>query len=107
MDNQDEFYMVLPSNSSMGYFGDNITTCFTTYLQREIKLYGEWVVGLAEIYVPCTVKHVQESEAFYFFFSYDNDKVLSRNIHYFADGIYENVEQLANEVIDQMKHTVI
>ena len=48
MDNPDEFYMVLPSNV-MGYFDDNTTTCFTTYLQRKMKLHGEWLVGLAEM----------------------------------------------------------
>ena len=110
MDNQDEFYMVLPSNSSMGYFDDNTTTCFTTYLQREMKLHGEWVVGLAEIYAPCTVTHVQESEAFYFFSSYDGDKLLKRDTRHFADGIYETVEQLANEINrpnDTYRHLMI
>ena len=110
MDNQDEFYMVHPSNSSMGYFDDNTTTCFTTYLQREIKLHSEWIVGLAEIYIPCTVTHVQESEAIYFFSSYDSDKVLNRDTHYFADGFYQAIEQLANEInnsSDTYRHVML
>ena len=30
--------------------------------------------------------------------SYDSDKALNRDTHYFPDGIYENIEQLANEI---------
>lgn len=98
MDNQDEFYMVLPSNSSMSYYSDNTTTCFTTYLQREVKLHGQWYVGLAEIYIPCTITHVQNSEAFYFFSSYSREQILKRDVCRFADGNYQTIEQLADEI---------
>ena len=57
-----------------------------------------------------TVTHVQESEAFYFFSSYDSDKLLKRDTRHFAGGIYENVEQLANEINrpnDTYRHLMI
>ena len=80
------------------------------HLQREIKLHGEWLVGLAGIYVPCTITHVQESEAFYFFSSYDSDKVLNGDTHYFADGFYQAIDQLANEInssSDAYRHVML
>ena len=67
IDTADDFYLVLPSNSSMMYFSDNATTCFATQLCREIRLRGDWLVGLAEIHVPCTIMHIQESECEFIF----------------------------------------
>ena len=46
---ESEFYVTLPSNSSMQYFPDNKTSNFVTKLSRALQLYGEWEVGLAEI----------------------------------------------------------
>lgn len=53
-----EFYLVLPSSSSMKFFVDNKTTCFTTQLPKEVNLIGEWHVGITEIYIPCTILHI-------------------------------------------------
>lgn len=61
--NLNEFTVVLPSNSSMNYFPDNTTTSFSTRLSREIELYGQWLVGLSEIHVPCTTLHVRREDA--------------------------------------------
>ena len=46
---ESEFYVTLPSNSSMQYFPDNKTSNFVTKLSRTLQLDGEWEVGLAEI----------------------------------------------------------
>lgn len=99
-----DFYLVLPSNSSMAYFPDNTTTCFTTQLSREIRLIGEWMVGLAEIHIPCTIVHVQQSEA-KLTFNIDSG---SKGITYkFPHGVYEKIDQLAtviNKTADLSKH---
>lgn len=58
----ENFFIVLPSNSSMKYFSDNTTTNFTTQLPREISLHGEWAVGLSEIHIPCSITHLQEED---------------------------------------------
>ena len=51
-----EFYVTLPSNSSIQYFPDNKTSNFVTKLSRTLQLDGEWEVGLAEIdyHIPGT-----------------------------------------------------
>lgn len=101
MDNLGDFYLVLPSNNSLVYFPDNSTTCFTTRLSREIRLSGEWSVGLAEIHVPCTIMHIQEHEGFYEFQLGSKDgKNYNPNDDFcsFPYGIYDSIEQLAEEI---------
>ena len=49
---QNNFYVVLPSNSSHDYYPDNTLTNFKTRLPIEVDLTGEWCVGLAEIQYP-------------------------------------------------------
>lgn len=51
---KDQFYITLPSNSSMQFFPENRTCCYITQLPRSIQLTGEWEVGLAEIHYPLT-----------------------------------------------------
>ena len=51
---ESEFYVTLPSNSSVEYFPDNKTLNFVTKLSRTLQLDGEWEVGLAEIDYPHT-----------------------------------------------------
>ena len=60
--NRNEFSIVLPSNSSMRYFPLNTTTNYSTHLPREIMLYDKWVVGLSEIYIPCTTLHLRRHD---------------------------------------------
>lgn len=99
MENTEDFYLVLPSNSSMTYFPENTTTCFTTQLQREMRLVGEWMVGLAEIHIPCTIMHIRESEAA-FTFNLGAEQALPSDFEtqYIPHGVYESLEQLANEI---------
>lgn len=53
-----DFYMTLPSNSSMRYFPENTTSHFQTKLPHEWRLTGDWVVGLCEIQFPQTFSHI-------------------------------------------------
>lgn len=102
-----DFYLVLPSNSSMSYFPDNTTTCFTTQLPREIRLIGEWMVGLAEIHVPCTIVQLRQSEAKV---TFNVDSKLKGITYTFPQGVYEKVDQLAsviNKTADIGKHLQI
>lgn len=62
MADDDEFYLILPSNSSMKYFSDNTTSCFTTHLSHEVRLHGNWSVALTEIHIPCTMMCIQKNE---------------------------------------------
>ena len=57
---KDQFFVILPSNSSMHVYPDNTTTHFATYLPRQIELYGEWEVALTEIQIPMTMYHLKK-----------------------------------------------
>ena len=59
---ESEFYVMLPSNSSMQYFPDKKTSNFLTKLPRTLQLDGEWEVGLAEIDYPHTWYNVREGK---------------------------------------------
>lgn len=71
----DEFFLVLPSNSSVEFYPDNTVTNFTTKLPREIRLREKWVVSPAEIHVPLNVTH----------FRGDKDAVYCYNLSYTPD----------------------
>ena len=47
-----DFYLVLPSNSSMDVHPNNTLAQYITNLPRRISLYGEWECGLTEIHYP-------------------------------------------------------
>lgn len=101
MESLSDIYLVLPSNSSLLYYPDNATSCFTTYLSREIRLVGDWSVGLAEIHVPCTIMHIHEHECYYEFnLGRKDGKDYHPNDDYCASpfSIYESIEQLAEEI---------
>lgn len=85
---QNEFSIVLPSNSSMKYFPDNTTTSFSTRLPKELELTGKWMVGISEIHVPCTILHVRRKDA----------KIADDPETYFAHGTYESVQILIRAI---------
>ena len=61
-----QFYLVLPSNSSMKYFPSNTLTEYTTHLAKEIDLQDEWEVGLAEIQYPHAWYNITDSDEDHF-----------------------------------------
>ena len=62
MNNSDEFYLTLLSNSSLNYFPKNTSANFCTQLPKTIHLEGEWCVGLSEIQLPCSFFTVNDGE---------------------------------------------
>ena len=57
---ESEFYVMLPSNSSMQYLLDNKLSNFIVKLSKTLQLDGEWEVGLAEIHYPHTCYKIYE-----------------------------------------------
>ena len=47
-----QFYLTLPSNSSIEYFPVNTLTNFKTKLAQPVELTGDWEVALAELQYP-------------------------------------------------------
>lgn len=114
---KDDFYIVLPSNSSMHYFPCNTTTHFVTQLPHQIRLHGSWSVAVTEIQIPMTFQHISseidEREIIL--------KCLPRSIletnrvsrevpatikSYLKPGVYKNLESLVDEInnLEEIKH---
>ena len=120
---KDDFYIVLPSNSSMHYFPNNTTTHFVTQLPQQIRLHGSWCVAVTEIQIPLTFQHISsEFEEGEVIVSRKSRSILESNElrsepstttkSYLRPGVYKNLESLIDEInnlkgVDQHLNFVI
>lgn len=100
---KDQFFIVLPSNSSMGVFSDNTTTHFITQLPQEIKLQGDWEVALTEIHIPLTFQHISKklSERKVQVLAHSNEVKSPKNSFVesiIQPGLYSDVRGLIEEI---------
>lgn len=87
--------MILPSNSSMRYFPENTTTCFTTELPQRIELQGRWEVALTEIQFPCSFLHIRDNEGIIRFIDIDeNNKSVKAMRSQVPVGIYSSMRNI-------------
>ena len=94
-----EFYVTLPSNSSMEYFPDNKTSNFVTKLSRTLQLDGEWEVGLAEIDYPHIWYNIREGKNSVEIYTSDKFYLVFKTVEYsIQPGYYEKVQ----DVIDAL-----
>ena len=56
-----QFYLHLPSNSSLDKFSNNTLTEYRVCLPQTISLTGDWKVALTEIHYPHSWNNVQEN----------------------------------------------
>ena len=96
---ESEFYVTLPSNSSMQYFPDNKTSNFAMKLSRTLQLDGEWEVGLAEIDYPHTWYNIREGKNSVEIDALDKLYLVFQTVEYsIQPGYYEKVQ----DVIDAL-----
>ena len=96
---ESEFYVTLPSNSSMQCFPDNKTTNFITKLSRTLQLDGEWEVGLAEIDYLHTWYNIREGKSSVEIYIPDKLFLVFKTVEYsIQPGYYEKVQ----DVIDAL-----
>ena len=96
---ESEFYVMLPSNSSMQYFLDNKTSNFVTKLSRTLQLDGEWGVGLAEIVYPHIWYNICEGKNSVEIYTPDNLYLVFKTAEFsIQPGYYEKVQ----DVIDAL-----
>ena len=55
-----QFYLTLPSNSSLEYFPNNTVANFKVKLAESVELTGEWEVALAKIQYPHSWSTIRE-----------------------------------------------
>lgn len=120
---KDQFYIVLPSNSSMSYFNDNTTAHFITRLPQHLTLCGSWVVALTEIQIPMTFQHIptehsercveltDDTQVYLTHVGLESDTLIlsdakkyntfayvgEKNLSYVQPGVYKNIQSLVSE----------
>ena len=91
---ESEFYVTLPSNSSMEYFSNNKTSNFVTKLSRTPQLDGECEVGLAEIDFSHTWYKGKNSVEIY---APDDLYLVFKTVEFgMQPGYYEKVQDVIN-----------
>ena len=94
---ESEFYVTLPSNSSMQYFPDKKTSNFVTKLSRTLQLDGEWEVGLAEIDYPHTLYNIREGKNSVEIYAPDKWFQVFNTVQYsIQPGYYEKVQDMTD-----------
>ena len=63
---QNSFYVTLPSNGSVRTFPLNKANSYKNHLAQELRLDGDWEVGLAEFHYPQTTKSISKVAKFQF-----------------------------------------
>lgn len=95
---RDRFYIVLPSNSSMKYFPDNKTTCFTTELPEHMNLQGQWEVAISEIQFPTSFFHIKKEDGSIRYYERDRKKIedhfWSEHTVVIPEGTYHDINHL-------------
>ena len=80
-----DFYLCLPSNSSLSNFPQNNAGHFFTSLPKSINIEGEFEIGLSEIIFSNSYYNINEKEIG-FKFSYDQ---YSSDYIYLEQGLYK------------------
>lgn len=62
MSSKEQFYVTLPSNSSLDIFPQNTISEYVTQLCQPIELEGEWEVGLVECQYPRSINNVTKKQ---------------------------------------------
>lgn len=57
---RNQFYMTLPSNSSLDYYAGNTANNLVTHLPTNVNLSGSWEVALVEAHYPCSLQMISE-----------------------------------------------
>ena len=92
---ESEFYVTLPSNSSMEHFPDIKKSNFVTKLSRTLQLDGEWEVGLAEIVYPHTWYNIGEGKNSVDIYTPDNLYLVFKTAEFsIQPGYYEKVQNV-------------
>ena len=110
-----QFYLTLPSNSSMDVFANNTTAKFVTKLPDVLELDGEWEVALSEIHYPHAWYNVPRNTCSFviFYKTSDVDIALIEELPFewwqgrntmktLPEGYYASPQ----EIVDEMKKLV-
>lgn len=93
-----EFYITLISNSSLSYYPENKTNCFTAQLPQYIMLEGEWSVALVEIQYPFTLFNITNNNN-KIIVKYDGGEIETQ----ITPGYYSDINDVIKAINNKMK----
>ena len=96
-----QFYVTLPSNSSVNFYPDNTLTSYTTRLVKQINLTGNWEVALTEIHYPFSWYNVTEKNNSFTFSERGQVQTHARISH----GFYFSVQDIVDAINAEMTET--
>ena len=89
-----QFYMTLPSNSSMGVFPSNALSEYKVKLPEHLDLTGKWEVGLASITYPHTWFNLRKLERHFYFNG--GDGIITVGL--VPEGYYRSVSEVISAI---------
>lgn len=106
---KNNFYITLPSNSSMEYYPSNTLAKYTTKLHRRIVLdNADWEVALVEMQYPTLFETVTENKDMWIQYSVKLEGGYREVKRYILPhGIYDNEESLAEKLNRELKDFLI
>ncbi|GFR23696.1 uncharacterized protein TNCT_257781, partial [Trichonephila clavata] len=104
MDEVNDFYITLPSNSSTQFFPKNTQASFRTKLARSIILTGAWEVGLSEIFVPRTWFNIGNHNNKYSI-TYEETKIIEKDYAEYDIGVKIEQGTTDADVIEEINQS--
>ena len=89
-----QFYLTLPSDSSMSMYPDNTMSDFTVSPPQPIELTGEWEVCLKEIQYPRTWNNVRKTQNHF----YMKDSSGVPTVFLLQEGYYPSIDDILQGV---------
>ncbi|GFR29383.1 uncharacterized protein TNCT_22001 [Trichonephila clavata] len=105
MDEVNDFYITLPSNSSTQFFPKNTQASFRTKLARPIILTGAWEVGLSEIFVPRTWLNIGNHNNKYSI-TYEETKIIEKDYAEYDIGVKIEQGTADADVIEEINQSI-
>ena len=83
----ESFTIELVSKASAQNFPDDTLSSFTNFLPEQLNMYGQWEVGISEVYYPSRYQIITEGKLMFF------DKTLSKSakFHILEPGLYPSI----------------
>ena len=105
----DEFYVTLPSNSSMKYFPENTQSSYRTKLSPPLVMHGDWEVALSEVFMPRSWFNVGHHNNSYSISILKEELIPADSMHYnieLPERVGENVEDFWRSVNEEIEKKI-
>ena len=101
-----QFYVTLPSNSSMSLYPHNTLSSYTTRLIKQINLEGNWEVALTEIHYPFSWYNVSELNNSFTYSERGRLQTHARISHGFYKSVQEVIDAINREMTESARRNI-